>query len=381
MPSLSEIGFVTGAINCYVQTSSLVRAVNKEIALAKSMSGRLDNLKNQTEEMYGDFKSLRDINPYNMDSWASWLDRANGLVSDETNDFVDILFNSVLKTLDERMTTGFYDDVKRGLSYDTRMGNIKEVLREYYMGREYHDNMEKIREIAVISFRVAIVVKRGLLSVVNTKLAKPFPPDKPALLLKKAALEKQITDLESEISSPSAGGSTVDKQIAFLMDVSSSIGGDFEGISTQLEGHAKDIRALNDEWVMASKNKLPKDKNTTGKNTPTPITRAAYDPKDADKTPSPINDPDKPTKFNVSHTGSPTSLADMAQLQNKIEFKRLEMAQNALQMELSVANSRAALLSVEAYQAEALRNTRTNTTFGSENLANAIESIRKERGL
>jgi hypothetical protein len=50
LPSLTEIGFVTGAINCYVQTATLVRAVNKEIALAKSMSSRLDDLKSETEQ-------------------------------------------------------------------------------------------------------------------------------------------------------------------------------------------------------------------------------------------------------------------------------------------------------------------------------------------
>jgi len=34
LPSLTEIGFVTGAINTYIQTATLVRAVNNEIALA-----------------------------------------------------------------------------------------------------------------------------------------------------------------------------------------------------------------------------------------------------------------------------------------------------------------------------------------------------------
>jgi hypothetical protein len=70
----------------------------------------------------------------------------------------------------------------------------------------------------------------------------------------------------------------------------------------------------------------------------------------------------------------------LAQLQNKIEFKRLEMAEAALQMELMTANARASLLAVDASQKEAQRNARTNTTFGSENLAHAMEAVRKERG-
>ncbi len=170
LPSLTEIGFVTGAINCYIQTATLVRAVNKEIVLAKSMSKRLDDLKGQTEQMVGQFGSLSKIDPYNMDSWASWLNRAEGLVTEETNDFVDILFNSVLKTLDDRMTVGFYANVKKGLSYDVSQGQVKEVLRAYYMDREYEGNREKLRTIAVNSKRLELLAKQGELSGVSLQL-------------------------------------------------------------------------------------------------------------------------------------------------------------------------------------------------------------------
>jgi len=379
MPTLSEVGFVTGAINCYVQTATLVRAVNKEIAYAKSMAGRLDDLKGKTEEMYGDFKSLGDINPYNMDSWASWLDRADGLVSEETDDFVDILFNSVLKTLDTRMTTGFYSQVNRGLSYDTRQGDIAGVLRSYYMGRDYENNLEKVHAIAVNTLRVSLILMKVQLLEVERSQSLPGG-DSPTLQARKKALEDDISQLEGDIANPSVGGSAEDKQISFLMDQAQGLGSEFSILSDQLANHQKDLRALNDEWVMAAKNKLPKDKSTTIQSTATPIARATYDPNDADKAPAPIMDADKPTKANVSHTGSPTSLADLAQLQNKIEFKRLEMAEAALQMELMTANARASLLAVEASQKEAQRNARTNTTFGSENLAHALEAIQKERG-
>ena len=381
MPSLSEVGFVTGAINCYVQTASLVRAVNKEISLAKSMAGRLDQLKAQTEDMYGDFKSLSEISPYNMDTWASWLDRAEGLVSDETNDFVDILFHSVLRTLDDRMSTGFYSEVKRGLSYDAQEGNVKEVLRAYYLGRDYENNLEKVRGIALNNMRVRYMTNEYQLSSIRARLASPLsPPEEHAELREREkALVKENEALAAQLQNPAVGGTTLDQQIAYLMDMAQSLGAEFAHLATQLEAHQKDLIRLNEEWVMASKNKLPKDKNTAVRNTPSGITRNTYDPQDADRAPAPVNDPDKPTKSNVSHTGSPTSMADLLQLQNKIEFKKLEMSQTALQMELFVANARAALLGVEAYQEESLRNNRTNNTFGSENLAHALDAIRKER--
>jgi hypothetical protein len=73
LPSLIEIGFVTGGINSYIQTAILVRAVNKEIASAKSISKRLDDLKYETNQMVWEFGPLSQIEPYNMDSWAAWL--------------------------------------------------------------------------------------------------------------------------------------------------------------------------------------------------------------------------------------------------------------------------------------------------------------------
>lgn len=383
MPSLSEVGFVTGAINTYVQTATLVRAVNKEIALAKSMAGRLDNLKTQTEEMYGDFKALGEIDPYNMDSWADWLDRADGLVSDETNDFVDVLFNSVLRTLDERMTTGFYSEVKRGLSYDAQAGNVSQVLRAYYMGRSYENNMEKVHSIAVNNMRIRYLTNEAQIEDLRVRLEAGglAPAERSDLEAREQTLTEENDRLAQDLQNPSVGGSTADKQITYLMDMAQSLGTEFAHLADQLAAHQKDLVSLNEEWVMASKNKLPKDKSTTVQNTASGLTRDFYSPTDADRAPAPANDPDKPTKHNVSHTGSPTSMADLQHLQNKIEYKKLEMAQTALQMELFVANARAGLLAVESYQHESDRNHRTNVTFGSENLANALDVIQRERRL
>ncbi|GEM_PF-3938625 len=373
LPSLTEIGFVTGAINCYVQTATLVRAVNKEIALAKSMSQRLDDLKSETDQMLGQFESLSNIDPYNMDSWASWLDRASGLVSEETNDFVDILFNSVLKTVDDRMTVGFYSQVNRGLSYDVSQGQIKAVLNAYYLGRDYQDNRDKIRTVALNAKRLSLLSKQSELSAAQAGLRTTHDPDtKSALGLKSKALEEDIGTLQEEMQSPDIGGITLDKQIAFLMDMAENLGGEITEASNQLDKHQKDLAGLNEEWVWASKDKLPKSKDRSVTSPVVKISRDLYSPTDADKVPAPIMDGNKPTKQNTSETSSPTSLSDLLALQNKIELKRLEMMESELNMDMNLAQSKAALLAVGAYQIERRRNLRTNVHFEAENLDRAL---------
>ncbi len=374
LPSLTEIGFVTGAINCYVQTATLVRAVNKEIVLAKSMSRRLDDLKDETDKMLGQFGSLSNINPYSMDSWAAWLDRANGLVTEETSDFTDILFNSVLKTLDERMTVGFYSQVKRGLSYDASQGQIKEVLRAYYLSRDYENNHDKIRKIALNAKRLSLLSKQSELSSIQAEIITTNDPDtKNSLSIRYQTLVGDILQLEDEIRDPAVGGTVLDRQISFLMDMAQNLGGEISTASSELDMHQKDLADLNAEWALASKDKLPKSKDRSVSNKPVPIIRDLYSATDADKVPTPTNNIPKPIKQNTSETSSPTTLADLLSLQNKIEFKRLEMMESAMHMALNVAQTKAALIAVDAYQAEAKRNQRSNVHFEAENLSNVIQ--------
>jgi hypothetical protein len=369
LPSLTEIGFVTGAINTYVQTATLVRAVNKEIALAKSMSKRLDDLQNETEEMLGRFGSLTQINPYNMDSWAAWLDRAQGLATEETSDFIDILFNSVLKTIDDRMTVGFYSNVRKGLSYDASQGQVGDVLRAYYMNREYEFNRDKIRKAAVNTRKVMLLMNQKELAEMREALKKEMPAGlKKVLEFRASMLESQITSLENQISDPAVGGTSTDRQIEFLNDLARNLGEEIASSGMKIEQHQKDLTALNREWELAAKDKLPKSKNRTVRPTGTGFRRPIYDERNPDKVPSPVNDVDKPLKQNTSETSTATSLSDLLHIQNKVEFKKLEMAETLLSMDLSIAQGRAALLSIHAYEYEIERNLRTDALFGIENL-------------
>jgi hypothetical protein len=140
------------------------------------------------------------------------------------------------------------------------------------------------------------------------------------------------------------------------MDMARTLGEDIDSSSRQLEMHQKDLLALSADWELAAKGRLPKAKNRAVRNQPAPISRELYNLADADKVPVPANDVDRPRKQNTSDTSAPTTISALLQLQNKIEFKRLEIMENALAMELQFAQSHAVLLAMRAYRIENRRN-------------------------
>ena len=98
-----------------------------------------------------------------------------------------------------------------------------------------------------------------------------------------------------------------------------------------------------------------------------------YHPTIADKVPTPSNDVNRPAKQNTSEPVTPTTLSDLLQLQNKIEFKKLDTMEGALNMELQLAQSRSILLAITAYRIEDQRNRRTDVILTAENLEHAIQ--------
>jgi hypothetical protein len=273
------------------------------------------------------------------------------------------------------MTTGFYAEIKKGLSYDVSQGQVGQVLRAYYMNRAYEDNREKIKEASVNSRKLMLLLARkeltDLREALNTQLPEAL---KKNMESRASMLENQIAKSESEILDPAVGGTAVDRQIAYLVDMAANLGQDISSLGDNLERHQKDLANLNIEWELASKDKLPKSKNRSVRPASFPVQRDLYDPVNPDKVPLPINDVDKPTKLNSSEVGSPTTLSDLLQLQNKIQFQKMEMMTDLFEMELSLTQAKASIVAMIAYRSEANRGNSTNVQFGVENLERVLEN-------
>jgi hypothetical protein len=188
-----------------------------------------------------------------------------------------------------------------------------------------------------------------------------------------AVLEKQVAQSEAQILDPAVGGTAVDRQIAFLMDEAANLAQELSNTGESLERHQRDLADLNMEWELAAKDKLPKSKNRNVRPSGFPVSRTLYDRSDPDKVPSPVNDVDRPNRQNTSEVATPTTLSDLLFLQNKVELKKMEMGEAALQLDLQLTQAKAILLGINAYSAEMARNHRTEVSFDGGNLSRIIE--------
>lgn len=374
LPSLTEVGYVTGAINCYLQAASLVRTVNREIALAKSLNERFDALQNQAQDMYAQFEDLKHINPYDMDSWAGWLDRADNLAGYEMSQFTFILGDQILTTIDDKMTRGFIREINRSRSYEVKDGNFQDVLNRYFMRTTYVDYRRSAAQGNANHLRMTVTTINQQLAAMRSMSMGVTGPARNQILQMIHQLELLLESYEAQLRSPHVFDETAqDKQIAFLADMAQSLAHDFEMLQTMLATHLGNIKGLNVAWRETLDGKLSKTKRLDDVTAAIDITRPNYDPSDADKAPSPTNDPDKPTATNVSHSASPTSMADILFLQNKIDFERLALAQTGLMMDLLATNAKASFIAAESGKRISALNARASTTFGAENLSHILK--------
>jgi hypothetical protein len=245
------------------------------------------------------------------------------------------------------------------------------------MNRAYEDNRDKVRTASINSRKLMLLLARKELADVQGSMKENIPPAIRKLLEARAAmLEKQIAQAETAILDPAVGGTAVDRQIAFLMDVAANLAQDISNTGERLERHQKDFADLNREWELAAKDKLPKSKNRSARPAAFPISRTLYDARDPDKVPSPSNDVDKPGKQNTSETALQTSLSDLLYLQNKVELKKMEMSEDAFHMDLQITQAKALLLAVSAYELENARNRRMEVSFEGGNLEGVIRARR-----
>jgi DNA-binding transcriptional MerR regulator len=373
LPSLTEVGYITGAVNCYLQAASLVRTVNREIALAKTLNERLGALQQQAKDMYGQFQDLSQINPYDMDSWANWLNRADQLSGYEMGQFTFILGNQILRTIDQKLSVDFVHEIERARTYEVKDNNFKEVISRYFMRTSYVDYQDKIQQAASNNDKVAYLsAQQQALSLRGFLKVNQDPNLRRILQEQLVSVEEKIRILEERLRTKTFDISSADKQIAFITDMAQSLAHDMDMLQGMLETHQKNLVGLNKAWRETIEGRLAKDKRVDGVLAASALTRPIYDSKDADRVSPPDNNPDKPTSANVSHTASPTNMGDILFLQNKIDFERLAMAQTSLLMELLAANGKATFIAAESGKRVTQMNARSAVTFGAENNAHYI---------
>lgn len=147
LPTTTEIGFLTGIVNCYIQVSQFVRTTNKLVQNVKAGKQSIDALRDQISYMYYTTKSLKNINPYDMDTWISATENAEHLLSVSLPDAVRMYNNTEVYLVDG--TLDYLKNIETPEMYKDFFERNGASISKYYLTDNYrnaikiYDNMNK----------------------------------------------------------------------------------------------------------------------------------------------------------------------------------------------------------------------------------------------
>ena len=135
-PSITEIGFVSNAINIYFQCGQLIRCTARIIESFKMVKASFTALKSQAESTYDKLNDLT-IDPYDMDTWAQ---TTNSILNINRYDRADLIHDF---NMTEYYSVGgverFLSDLEEIKAIGTRSAseNIRrraQTMNRYFVG-------------------------------------------------------------------------------------------------------------------------------------------------------------------------------------------------------------------------------------------------------
>lgn len=135
LPNFTEVAFVTNIVNVYLQVSAFVRETNKLLKSVKETQQEWNHLTSQLNDLYGTLKSLRDVNLYDMDSWAQTLDRGEIMLRYDIKDVMQTFNMIEYYSLDA--TESYVQHISDLSSYSKAMEQKKQIVKKYFLSEEY----------------------------------------------------------------------------------------------------------------------------------------------------------------------------------------------------------------------------------------------------
>lgn len=80
MPNLTEAGFALNCVNVYEKVSQFVRVTNRLVSSVRRAKSDWERTSENVTRLYEDIKYLKNIDPYDMDSWQAGIDDFNFMV-------------------------------------------------------------------------------------------------------------------------------------------------------------------------------------------------------------------------------------------------------------------------------------------------------------
>jgi hypothetical protein len=350
MPDFTEQAMIANVVNLYVQVSGFVRETNKMVGNIKQAKAEWENLKVMIEELYYDVEGLRNIDPYDMDTWAITLENANNLLLYDLTDVVH-RFNMVeYYTLDASME--YWDNLDDLSNYDVRVRKNKEFVQDLYYDDGYTQSIEELNNINMeymqntLDFHRKQVEQAALLMEASTsKKSKKYYRE-----YMERHLER-IEEVEREVQNSSVGSSKLDSILTICSDLIAVNLTEIQNTMHLLQRLENASANLVDAWYKLKEGNV----NTLAKldlsvTTEFIMDLSEYDPSDPDK----VAAPSAPKNQSVRTTRrKKVSEQDILSLQNAGEYLSLRQESIIRDTESMKSSTLAMIVMLEAYRQDA----------------------------
>ena len=191
MPNFTEIAFVTNIVNVYLQVSAFVRETNNLLKSVKQTQQEWNQLTSQMNSLYGTIKSLRNVNLYDMDSWAQTLDRAEIVLRYDIKDVMQTFNMLEYYSLDA--TQAYIQHINNLSDYSQAEEQKRVVVKKYFLSTEYQTALATFGNTMATYMKSTKELLEQELNNETVILANETDPKK------KAEEELEIASLQDEI--------------------------------------------------------------------------------------------------------------------------------------------------------------------------------------
>jgi len=200
VPSLTEIGILTNCVNVYDKVSNFVRTTNKLVHSVSRARDDWQKLHSNINDIYEDISYLKEINPYDMETWEEGL--TNFSFALKSNTYQAIRAFEMLDAHTIGAVTTYSTQINSIIDYKREYEGKKESIKAMYSHPQYESELIKTSE-TIKNYRSSTIAQlRALQSadqlIIETSNDKGEREDAQEHF---TSLEKKITSLEENIAS------------------------------------------------------------------------------------------------------------------------------------------------------------------------------------
>ncbi|MBN2436241.1 MAG: hypothetical protein JXK07_13330 [Spirochaetes bacterium] len=347
IPSLTEVGILTNCVNVYDKVSNFVRSTNKLVHSVQQAKSDWDRVRNNIEQIYDDVKYLKEINPYNMDTWQSGLNNFSFSLKHHQTEAINAFEMLEAHTLGA--SVNYLDNITTIIDFKKEFEHKKNSIKSLYVHPSYEIELSGSAE-SILKYRKATIGHLRSLQSADLLIAQTSP-DQSVREEAKAHFDQLDVEIKS-LEATSLDKMQLEKPDSIIDQASNLIAINLTEIKV-CNQRIEDMIKASENFVAAYYRLLGQNVNSLKTNSTItlpqiPIDPTNYDPNNPDK----VAVPQAPTiaPMETEITKKNISNHDIISLHNGVSF--LALKQESLKRDLIAmkVNTMAFIVAMESYR-------------------------------